>query len=81
MTRDGRTGEGGSRSTNCGSRPTRGIFASHGGLGFVYAGLGNWEKALEEAREAMRLEPKIAVEYNSSHRYASLNRLDEAEAV
>ena len=32
-------------------------------LGFISASLGNWEKALEEAREAMRLEPNDEVNY------------------
>ena len=51
-------------------------------LGFIYASLGNWEKALEEAREAMRLEPNNGINYtNLGDDYASLNRLDEAEAV
>ncbi len=51
-------------------------------LGFILRSLGNWEKALEEAREAMRLEPNNAVNYvNLGNEYMSLNRLDEAEAV
>ena len=32
-------------------------------LGFISASLGNWEKALEEAREAMRLEPNNEINY------------------
>ena len=44
--------------------------------------LGNWEKALEEMREAMRLEPNNVTSYvNLGNDYTSLNRLDEAEAV
>ena len=31
--------------------------------GIIYAILGNWEKASEEAREAMRLEPNDEVNY------------------
>jgi serine/threonine protein kinase/Tfp pilus assembly protein PilF len=51
-------------------------------LGYVSADLGNWEKALEEFREALRLEPNRAVNYlNLGGAYTSLNRLDEAEAV
>ena len=54
----------------------------HINLGFISASLGNWEKALEEAREAMRLEPNNTTNYlNLGNAYASLNRLDEAEAV
>jgi serine/threonine protein kinase/tetratricopeptide (TPR) repeat protein len=51
-------------------------------LGFVSATLGNWEKALEEYRAALRLDPNIAGNYsNVGGAYATLNRLDEAEAV
>jgi tetratricopeptide (TPR) repeat protein len=51
-------------------------------LGFVSAGLGNWEKALEEFREALRLDTRNAVNYvNLGITYTVFNRLDEAEAV
>jgi len=51
-------------------------------LGFISASLGNWEKSLEEAREALRLEPNNATNYlNLGNAYTSLNRLDEAEAL
>ena len=51
-------------------------------LGFVSYTLGNWEKALEEWRVAMRLEPDNGLLYYLlSLAYMSLNRLDEAEAV
>jgi serine/threonine protein kinase/tetratricopeptide (TPR) repeat protein len=51
-------------------------------LGFISAGLGNWEKALEEFREALRLEPNSGGNYlNLGIAYTTLNRLDEAEAV
>jgi len=51
-------------------------------LGFVSASLGNWEKALEEWRVAMRLDPNNGLHYYLlSLAYMSLNRLDEAEAV
>jgi eukaryotic-like serine/threonine-protein kinase len=51
-------------------------------LAFIYSCLGNWEKALEEARKALRLEPNDEIHYlNLIADYASLNRLDEAEAV
>jgi len=54
----------------------------HINLGFIFASLGNWEKALEEAREALRLEPNNATNYlNLGNAYTALNRLDEAEAV
>jgi eukaryotic-like serine/threonine-protein kinase len=52
------------------------------GLGFIYANLGNWEKVLQDARAAMRLEPNDWANYsNLGTCYTSLNRLDEAEAV
>jgi tetratricopeptide (TPR) repeat protein len=51
-------------------------------VGVDSAVLGNWEKALEEWREALRLEPNRAVNYeNLGGGYTALNRLDEAEAV
>jgi tetratricopeptide (TPR) repeat protein len=51
-------------------------------LGMISAFLGNWEKALEEWREALRLDPNNAVSYLTlSVAYTALNRLDEAEAV
>ncbi len=51
-------------------------------LGMISAFLGNWEKALEEWREALRLDPNNAVNYLTlSVAYTALNRLDEAEAV
>jgi tetratricopeptide (TPR) repeat protein len=50
--------------------------------GYVFTFLGNWEKALEEHREAMRREPNVAMSYlNLGNAYAGLNRLEEAEAV
>jgi tetratricopeptide (TPR) repeat protein len=55
---------------------------TYGGLGFVFATLGNWEKALEEWREAVRLEPNYAEQYYLlALAYMSFDRLDEAEAV
>ena len=51
-------------------------------LGLVLCRLGDWEKTLEEAREALRLEPSMAVNYTQLGRaYKALNRLGEAEAV
>jgi tetratricopeptide (TPR) repeat protein len=57
-------------------------YVPYGNLSFIYASLGNFEEALEEARQAMRLEPNNATNYvNLGLYYASLNRLDEAQAV
>jgi DNA-binding winged helix-turn-helix (wHTH) protein/tetratricopeptide (TPR) repeat protein len=54
----------------------------YGNLGFISAVLGNWERALEENREALLLEPNNEAAYlNLGDTYAILNRLDEAEAV
>jgi tetratricopeptide (TPR) repeat protein/predicted Ser/Thr protein kinase len=51
-------------------------------LGFVSAILGNWEKALEEWQAALRLEPTAGANYvNLGLAYATLDRLDEAEAM
>jgi serine/threonine protein kinase len=57
-------------------------FLPHTLLGFIYGRLGNWEKNLEEMREALRLEPSSVLNYlNLGNSYANLNRLDEAEGV
>jgi eukaryotic-like serine/threonine-protein kinase len=54
----------------------------YGNLGVVSFDLGNWEKALEEFREVLRLEPTAAPNYsNLGGAYIGLNRLEEAEAV
>jgi len=51
-------------------------------LAFVSGALGNLEKQLEEDREAMRLEPNAAVNYDAlGATCVRLNRLDEAEVV
>jgi tetratricopeptide (TPR) repeat protein len=51
-------------------------------LGHIYAAAAKYDKSLEEAREALRLEPNIWANYaNLADYYVSLNRLDEAEAV
>jgi serine/threonine protein kinase/tetratricopeptide (TPR) repeat protein len=51
-------------------------------LGFVFATLGNWERALEEWREAVRVDPNAGVPYYLlGLAWMSLNRLEEAEVV
>jgi serine/threonine protein kinase/predicted Zn-dependent protease len=51
-------------------------------LGDISGRLGNWEKALEEYRAALRLDPNIVVNYaNLGQTYMALSRLEEAEAV
>ncbi len=54
---------------------------SYTNLSYTYEELGEWENALEQAREALRLEPNHIAYGNASLAYTSLNRLDEAEAV
>jgi serine/threonine protein kinase/tetratricopeptide (TPR) repeat protein len=54
----------------------------YGEVAFISGNLGNLEKAFEECREAMRLEPDNYTSYaNLGYAYTILNRLDEAEAV
>jgi eukaryotic-like serine/threonine-protein kinase len=52
---------------------------AYANLGSIYGTLGNWETALGEFREAIRLEPNDVGALGDA--YLSLNRLDEAEAV
>jgi tetratricopeptide (TPR) repeat protein len=57
-------------------------YALHVHLQSIYASLGNLEMALEEAREALRLEPNSALNYAVlGGDYTNLNRLDDAERV
>jgi eukaryotic-like serine/threonine-protein kinase len=59
-----------------------GYYSPYLTLAMMYRRLGNPEKALEEAHEAMRLEPNSALSYfNLGFNYVVLNRLEEAEAV
>jgi len=51
-------------------------------LALRYTGLGQHEKSLENANQAMRLDPKDTFAYqNVSDGYLTLGRLDEAQAV
>jgi serine/threonine protein kinase/tetratricopeptide (TPR) repeat protein len=57
-------------------------FGPYGDQGAISFTLGNWEKGLEEFREAMRLEPNAGALYEDvGYAYMNLNRLEEAEAV
>ena len=50
-----------------------------GNLGAIYAELGQYEKALAETQEALRLEPNDVVGYgNLAQDYLALNRPDDA---
>jgi len=52
------------------------------GRGVVLIRLGNWDNALEEMRQALRLEPNNVNNYvDLAASYAALDRLDETEAV
>ena len=51
-------------------------------LGYIFGVLGNYDKALQEEREALRMEPNDEVSYsNLGNDYVALNRLDDADAV
>ena len=51
-------------------------------LGWASSVLGKWDKALEEDREGLRLDPSIVDNYiDLGQGYMALNRLDEAGAV
>jgi tetratricopeptide (TPR) repeat protein len=48
--------------------------------GFIYTGLGKYERAVEEARRAIELDPDASIGYsNLADDYLYLNRLPEAE--
>ena len=53
----------------------------HEGLGMIYRWLGEPDKALAEAKESQRLNPKMKNFQNLGADYMDLNRLDEAEAA
>ena len=51
-------------------------------LGDLYSTIGQYDKALEEARESLRLEPESGLNYCTlAYRYLMLNRLIEARAT
>ncbi len=57
-------------------------YASYVHLGTLYFSTGNLEKAVEQTRESVRLEPNSADNYGGlALAYILLNRLDEAEIV
>jgi tetratricopeptide (TPR) repeat protein len=56
--------------------------APYTNLGFIFADLGEWERALEEFRESLRLGPNSVNNYvNLGIAYTALNQLSEAEAL
>src|SRR5436853_1730175 len=48
-------------------------------LGDIYAQLGQYEKAVTETQEGLRLEPSIVGYSNLAGDYLALNRLDDAK--
>jgi tetratricopeptide (TPR) repeat protein len=57
-------------------------WGAHTELGFISAGLGDWDRALEAFREAMALDPNHSFSYlNVGGASTALNRLDDAEAA
>jgi serine/threonine protein kinase/tetratricopeptide (TPR) repeat protein len=57
-------------------------WGSHHELGSIYLNIGEYEKALAEFREALRLNPSSAQTYNEVVlSYLALNRLEEAHAA
>jgi eukaryotic-like serine/threonine-protein kinase len=55
-------------------------FVPHGNLGDIYNKLGEYEKAVTEMQETIRLEPNAYVDYvNLASDYLALNRPDDAQ--
>jgi serine/threonine protein kinase/Flp pilus assembly protein TadD len=50
-------------------------------LGIIYNLLGDYDKALAQAQEAMKLDPRSVNYLNLGHSYILVNRLDEARAT
>jgi len=54
----------------------------HNNLSVIYSNIGQWEKALAEQQETLRLEPDDVAGYaNLGTSYLCLNRMDEAKAT
>ena len=56
-------------------------FVPHGNLSNVYANMGQWDKALPENLEALRLGPNVVDYANLGLTYIVLNRLPEAKST
>ena len=50
----------------------------HGNLGFIYAALGQYDKAIAETEVQLRLEPTISGYGNQASNYINVNRLKDA---
>jgi eukaryotic-like serine/threonine-protein kinase len=55
--------------------------ASHTGLGGAYADMGQWDKALAEYQEAVRIRPDVPNYSDLGVAYLNLNRLEEAKST
>ena len=53
-------------------------FVPHANLGTLYAGLGQWDKAIAETQAGLRLEPTINGYGNLAFCYVAVNRLKDA---
>jgi len=53
----------------------------HGNLTTIYSALGQYDKAVAQQEEALRMEPTLAGYSNRASLYINLNRLDEARAT
>src|SRR5579862_9380268 len=56
-------------------------FVPHNNLGNAYGSMGQYDKALAEYQEALRLAPTISHYSNLGATYVNLNRLEEAKAT
>ena len=56
-------------------------FVPHNNLGIAYGSMGQYDKALAEYQEALRLAPTTSHYSNLGGTYSNLNRLDEAKAA
>ncbi len=57
-------------------------FIPRNNLAVAYNGIGEFEKGVQEAREALRLAPNVVNPYsNLAYAYSCLNRFEEAKAV
>ena len=67
------------KSTNYGPRAIRRMWCLPATWEYIYAKLGQYEKALTETQEALRLDPNVVGYGNLADDYLALNRLDDAK--
>ncbi|MGA7379296.1 MAG: tetratricopeptide repeat protein, partial [Terriglobales bacterium] len=56
-------------------------FVPHGNLANIYSAFGQYDKAVAESEEVLRLEPNLVGYANLAAFYINLNRLDDAKAT